>query len=209
MGEKRSIVLFNNDAISIASVVMTASHPSRLAIGGTYLGAGTILSVFFGRAPGTLPENLLHELAPSVLVIVAFLVYYELIDVMDVGMAKADCQELGRKELTFREYSKLVDPEPVYLAQRVLTNQVEQMPVFVFGTIACALFVNGKVAAVLAALWTILRIRYAALYKGSVGRPYQETMEAIARYTIPAYMAVMSMVMATGVQAVRMLLLNE
>jgi hypothetical protein len=89
-------------------------------------------------------------------------------------------------------YSKIQIPEEVYLAQRVQTNQVEQIPVFLCGIILCALFVNGTVAAILGLLWSILRIGYGYVYRDSVGMKHEHTMKRIGQCTIPAYFLAIS-----------------
>jgi len=184
------------------SVVGTA------AIFGTYGMLGAAISFLLGREPGTMPENILVELAPSIAVIMFFLMYYEIGDVMAVGFAKR--QTAGtfsdyKANATYDKYSVEPLPELVYLAQRVQTNQVEQMPVLIVGTLGCALYVNGTVAAILSLLWSLVRIQYAITYRGAAGLEYRHTMKAIVKYTIPAYFLANAMVMATLIHALRCL----
>ena len=196
-----------------SATAKTADKASRslvgsLAIAGTYGILGAAIS-FFGREPGTLPENVLVELAPSIVVIMFFLMYYEIGDVMGVGIAKrhgAAASTTSKANLIYDEYSNEIVPEVVYLAQRVQTNQVEQMPVFIVGTLGCALYVNGTVAAVLGLLWVLVRIQYAMVYRGAVGLKYKHAMKVIIKYTIPAYFLANGMVMATLIHALRCLL---
>lgn len=188
---------------STDSTSSSSSHespPSQWAILFTYIVLGGGLSFLVGREPGTLPDNLAVELAPATLVVCIFLTYYDLWDCMAAGQAK---QKHGLKQ---KEDS--IIPEPVYLAQRVQTNQVEQMPVFIVGMMACAIFVNGWTAAILGLLWTLLRIRYAFVYRGCVGLPYDQTMKRIGSYTIPAYFLCNAMLVAAGIHSLRALL-NE
>jgi len=171
----------------------------------TYLALGIAISFVAGREPGTPPEDALRELAPSVLVIAAFLTHYQLVDVMGVGTAKRSFEN-DTARLHHGDYAARSLHCSVYLAQRAQTNQVEQLPVFVLGTLGCAWFVDGRVAALLAAAWVGIRIRYAAAYRDSAGLTHGETMARIARYTVPAYFISTSMVTATGVHALRCLL---
>ena len=52
----------------------------------TFLGAA--LAFLFGREAGTLPDDIVKELTPSIIVVCGFLISYEFCDVMGVGMAK-------------------------------------------------------------------------------------------------------------------------
>ena len=104
---------------------------------------------------------------------------------------------------TYKDVSTVM-PEEVYLAQRVQTNQVEQMPVFIVGSLGCALFVNGSVAGVMLLIWVILRRCYASVYRKAVGVPADDI--GLAKFTIPAYFMSNGMVAATAVHAIRSLL---
>ena len=98
-------------------------------------------------------------------------------------------------------------PEEVYLAQRVQTNQVEQMTVFIVGSLACAVFVNGIVSGAMSLVWVILRRGYASAYRSAIGIPVSNI--GLTKYTIPAYFMANGMVMATSIQAIRSLCQNE
>ena len=87
---------------------------------------GAALAYLFGREPGTLPDDIVKELAPSIVVVCGFLISYEFCDVMSVGMAKG---RSGILEQTYRDLPVKEDEE-VYFRQRVLTNQLEQMPLY-------------------------------------------------------------------------------
>ena len=119
---------------------------------------------------------------------------------MSVGIAK------GNARLGAMSYNELPNkvPEEAYLAQRVQTNQVEQMPGFIVGSLSCAIVVNGKVAAVLAFMWAILRRVYATTYKNGVGVPVGKM--GLAKLTIPCYFLMNTLLMATVVHCVRALL---
>mmetsp|Transcript_11444 Transcript_11444/g.21829 ORF Transcript_11444/g.21829 Transcript_11444/m.21829 type:complete len:198 (-) Transcript_11444:318-911(-) len=176
------------------------SPPSPAAILVGYTILGSLVSFLAGRDPGTLPDNVVREVAPALVVVAGFLVSYSVYDVMAVGVAKQQCPAAWK---SYKDMSTAtaVPPEPVFLAQRVQTNQVEQMPVFLVGTLGCALVVNGTVAAVLALLWTILRRMYASTYRNAVGIPFAEM--GLAQFTIPAYFLSNTMVMSVAVHAVR------
>jgi len=158
---------------------------------------GAALSFLFGREPGTLPDDIIKELAPSIVVVCGFLISYEFCDVMGVGMAK------GRKGILEQSYKDLPakEDEEVYLRQRVLTNQLEQMPLFIVGTFLCALLLNGKVASILSLVWVVLRRMYASTYKRAGGKKLKQI--GLAKFTVPCYFICNTMVMAVGIQAVR------
>mmetsp|Transcript_6826 Transcript_6826/g.10664 ORF Transcript_6826/g.10664 Transcript_6826/m.10664 type:complete len:194 (-) Transcript_6826:2670-3251(-) len=158
---------------------------------------GAALSFLFGREPGTLPDDIVKELAPSIVVLCGFLISYELCDVMSVGMAKG---RNGILEQTYRDLPVKEDEE-VYLRQRVLTNQLEQMPLFIVGTLLCALLVNGTIAGIMSLSWVLLRRMYASTYKRGGGMKLKQI--GIAKFTIPCYFICNTMVAASGVQAVR------
>lgn len=166
-----------------------------------YIGLGSLLSFFAGREPGTLPENIPKELAPVIIVISSCLVSYSLWDVMAVGIAKGETNTLVG---SYDQMCSKKVPERVYLAQRVQTNQVEQFPVFLVGSIGCALFINGTVAGIMSLAWFVLRLAYASTYRNAVG---VSSMSAIglAKFTIPCYFLSNSMLMASAVHAVRCL----
>jgi MAPEG family len=174
-----------------------------MAIVAMYVILGTIISYFFGREPsGQLPPNVLQELAPSMIVLCLFLTYYECGDCLGVGIAKGKTWH----GMVYKDYAGKVVPEPVYLAQRALTNQGEQLPVLLVGTMACAIYVNGIVAAILSGIWCLLRIRYAMVYRASVGLTLDQVMSRIGTYTVPAYFFANTLVWAAAIHAIRCLL---
>lgn len=185
-----------------------APPPSAAAIFFTYSLLGAILSLRFGRdlsSGGTLLPDitddklLVREVAPTFIVICLFLVSYSLIDVMHVGIVKAQ-HGIGSKPYP----SVLSPPEEVYLAQRVQTNQVEQLPGFLVGSISFTILVNGRVGAVLTLVWAVLRRMYASTYRSSVGLSIDKA--GITKYTIPAYFVLNAMLMGTVVQCARALM---
>mmetsp|Transcript_1567 Transcript_1567/g.2447 ORF Transcript_1567/g.2447 Transcript_1567/m.2447 type:complete len:192 (+) Transcript_1567:89-664(+) len=174
--------------------------PTVLQILILYLVLGSLLSYFAGREPGTLPDDIYRELAPTVIVVCLFLVSYSLLDVMGAGVAKSEHMVTGKKY----EDLPVQMPEQVHLALRAQANQVEQLPGFLFAAFSFSLLVNGQVGVVLALVWALLRRRYASIYRNSVGIPLDK--KGLSSYTIPAYMAVNAMLMGTAIHAVRGLL---
>lgn len=176
-----------------------SAPPSASAIFVVYTLLGTLLSFAAGREPGTLPTDILLELSPTIIVVCLFITSYSLLDVMAVGVAK---QKHG---LDFKIYgsSHLNPPEEVYLAQRIQTNQVEQLHGFIVASVSFSVFVNGKVGALLALIWAVVRRLYASAYRASVGKPIR--MAGLSKFTIPAYFVLNSMLMGTVVQCVRTL----
>ncbi|KAL9186018.1 hypothetical protein ACHAXT_005256 [Thalassiosira profunda] len=175
--------------------------PPTGAILATYAALGAILSFAFGRDPasGILPNDA-NELAPTVATLCLFLVSYELLDVMGVGIAKSQ-HGIGTKPFS---PSALTDvPEDVYIAQRVQTNQVEQMIPFIVASLSFSLVVNGHVGSVLTLLWVALRRGYARAYKRSAGKPPSKS--GIASFTIPCYFILNSLLMGTAIQCIRCL----
>merc|ERR1711933_200493 len=172
----------------------------------SYLVLGTIAAFVFGRdsllqQPGISTTYLLLELAPTLIVIAVFLVSYSVYDVMGVGIAKL---KTGYNITgTYKDTMERATPEEVYLAQRVQTNQLEQMPNFIFGGISCAVFLNGTVAVILSMIWVILRRRYATVYRNAVGIPFDKI--GLTKYTIPAYFVSNIMLISSAVQAARLL----
>jgi len=173
--------------------------PNTWAIFVTYLLLGTALSFAFGREPGTVSPDIVREICPTVLVVCLFITSYSLWDVMAVGIAKA------RHGFMTKPYGSLQShpPEEVYFAMRAQSNQVEQMPGFIVASLSFSLFVNGKVGAVLALLWAVLRRLYASCFRASVGKTFNQI--GLSRFTIPAYFIVNSMLMGTAVQCARSL----
>ena len=172
--------------------------PSPAVILAAYVALGAALSFLAGRQPGTLPDDVGREVAPAVLVVCGFLVSYSVFDVMAVGVARA--RHRGLMEKPYEDAPQRM-PEDVYLAQRVQTNQVEQLTGFVVGSLSCAVLVDGAAAGLMALLWAALRRRYASAYRGASGVPLGEI--GLARYTVPAYFLVNSMLAASAVHALR------
>mmetsp|Transcript_38992 Transcript_38992/g.94279 ORF Transcript_38992/g.94279 Transcript_38992/m.94279 type:complete len:191 (-) Transcript_38992:2104-2676(-) len=177
--------------------------PSPFAILGAYLLFGTIVSFVFGREPGTLPDNIIKEVSPALIAICGFLARYALWDVIAVGLAKQDAGLLGKRHQDL----PAMWPEEVFLAQRVQTNQIEQLPAYIVGALGCAIVVNGTVAGILALIWAILRHLYAETYRAGVGKSMDEI--GLSRFTLPSYFAANIPLMATMVHAIRCLLSSE
>ena len=175
--------------------------PAASAIFFAYSVLGAALSFTFGRDPSgmLLPDadDFVHELAPTIIVICLFLISYSVLDVMNVGIEK---NRLGFASKTYPSIASNV-PEEVYLAQRVQTNQVEQLPGFLVGSICFTILVNGKVGALLSLVWAVLRRIYASTYRASVGQPINKS--GITKCTIPAYFILNSMLMGTVFQCAR------
>merc|ERR1719199_2170095 len=148
-----------------AAAASSGTGPPKFAILITYVLLGCAISFLLGREPGRLPEDIAVELAPSIIVIGIFLTHYSLWDCMAVGAAKQEFQKSWSGKI-YREYNQLQIPEQVYLAQRVQSNQLEQLPVFLAGILSSAMLVNGLLAAIMGLAWTILRMRYAEVPHG-------------------------------------------
>ena len=168
----------------------------------TYGFLGGALSYFCGRTPaGVLPEHILAELCPSLIVICIFLSLYEVYDVMGVGIAKM--------KVKGGYYSKQYDdipakaPEAVWLAQRAQMNQVEQLVPFIISTLCFSILVNGMIGGLLAMVWSVLRVMYASTYRNSVG----VVKKPLAKYTIPCYFIIGTMLMGSVVHACRWMML--
>jgi hypothetical protein len=119
---------------------------------------------------------------------------------MAVGIAK---EIFKYREMKYKDLPSAM-PEEAYLAQRVLTNQVEQMTVLVVGSLSCALFVDGKISGVMSLVWVMLRCGYALIYRKAIGVPVSKI--GLTKFTIPAYYMSNGMVMATTVHAIQSLL---
>jgi hypothetical protein len=198
--EKDILPLINN---KVSTMAAKNAAPSPFMILMVYIALGSLISFMAGRTPpGTLPENIHREVAPALIVVCGFLVSYSVWDVMGVGAAKLSTNYEGTSG--YKDLTQKSMPEEVYLAIRVQTNQVEQMPVFIVGSLSCALFVNGTVAGVLALIWVILRRCYASAYRGAVGVPLTDV--GLGKFTVPAYFVSNAMLMAAAVHAVRCLL---
>ena len=81
------------------------------------------------------------------------------------------------------------------------------MPSFVVASLIFSFLVNGKVGAILTAIWCVLRRLYASRYRSSVGKSLAES--GVTMYTIPAYFVLNAMLMGTAVQCLRMVLVKN
>ena len=73
--------------------------PSAALLIATYGFLGGLASFLFGNNPGEiLPKDIISELCPSIIVICLFLVYYEVYDVMAVGIAKINNSDILKKK---------------------------------------------------------------------------------------------------------------
>ena len=191
--------------------MVTPSPPQPKAQGGPavlqililYFVLGSLLSYFAGREPGTLPDDIHRELAPTVIVVCFFLVSYNLLDVMGAGVVQSE------HKISEKKYEDLPAqmPEQVHLALRAQANQVEQLPGFLFAAFSFSFLVDGQVGAALALIWALLRRRYASIYRNSVGIPLNK--KGLSSYTIPAYMVMNAMLIGTAIHAVRGLLVAD
>lgn len=133
------------------------------------------------------------EVGYTVAVVCCLFLWYSVFDVMTVGAVRANTNTFDKKQDDV--------PEVLHLALRAQANQVEQMTNFVTSALAFSLFVNGKVGAVIAALWVILRALYAHSYRASVGKSWES--KALSRFTIPCYFMLNAMAAATVVHVLR------
>ena len=176
--------------------------PSPTVILGVYTVIGSILSFSVGHTPGRLPDSVLAEVCPSIAVICFFLCTYSVYDVMACGVVKA------KHRIFLKERSSPKDlPEEVFLAERAQMNQVEQLPVFLVSTMCFSVLVHGKVGALLALVWCILRRLYASRYRNSVGIPIDK--KGLSNYTIPCYFLVNAMLMGSVVHALRWTMVTD
>ena len=72
--------------------------PSAAVLIATYGFLGGIASYLFGNDLGEIPKDIISELCPSIVVICLFLVYYEVYDVMGVGIAKINNSDMLMKK---------------------------------------------------------------------------------------------------------------
>jgi uncharacterized MAPEG superfamily protein len=169
-----------------------------------FLVLGAIVSYLFGRripvassSSSLLPDDILLEVCPSMIVICIFLTTYNLYDAMPCGLSKK------RAKLDTTKYTDWPTkmPEDVYLAERVQSNQVEQMTPFIVSTLFFSIVVNGTVGAILSLMWVILRRLYAHKYRSSVGITMEN--KNIGSYTVPCYFIINTMSMGSVVHAIR------
>jgi uncharacterized MAPEG superfamily protein len=173
-----------------------------LALLAVYVILGSTFSFAFGRKPGILPDNVVAELCPSIVVICVFLTTYSIYDVMSCGIAKA---ELWTSDKTYKDFPAKLS-EKAFLAERAQMNQVEQLPSFLVATICFSVLVNGKVAGGLALVWAILRRLYAEKYRTSEGVPFRK--KGIGAYTIPCYFILNTMLMGSAIHAIRWIIVG-
>ena len=114
---------------------------------------------------------------------------------MPVGDAKA------KTEFAKKPYGTPL-PEEVYVAQRAQTNQIEQLPTFLVGSVLFSLTVNGHVGAALSLGWAVLRRFYASAYRNSVGQPGSQS-KAVHWYSKRSMLIANSMLMGVVVQCGR------
>jgi len=179
--------------VQVQKPVEKDAPPPPGAILAVYTVLGTACSFFLGRDPSSSLE--LRDIAPVLAVLSAFLAHYSLWDVMGTGLAKRAAGHIAAAY-------PVPETEASYLAQRAQTNQVEQLPVIIVASLSCALLVNGTVAAVLTVIWSLLRIRYAQVYRASAGKSFEQ--KQLATYTVPAYFMCGIQLLATIVQVLRM-----
>ena len=181
--------------------------PSPYGLLIVYTILGTIVSFVFGRDPSSFsslemtPTFVQQELAPTIIIICGFLITYSVFDVLGVGIAKIETN------YHLKGYYKDLPnkmPEAVYLAQRTQTNQVEQMTGFLFGSLSCCFWVNGKVSSILSLIWVISRRFYSSTYRNSVGTSFEKM--GLSKFTLPAYLSLNTMVASVGIQALRVYL---
>lgn len=140
-----------------------------------YTGLAFLIVFLFGKKDPS-NQDFVQELAPVVVVTCGFLVSYELLDVMAVGAAKlkTKCYDPPRS-------SDEINQEEVYLAQRVQTNQVEQISPFLIGS-------------------------YAVTYRASIGIPVSKA--GLAKFTVPCYFILNAMLMSSVIQSARMMIVG-
>mmetsp|Transcript_4843 Transcript_4843/g.14674 ORF Transcript_4843/g.14674 Transcript_4843/m.14674 type:complete len:169 (+) Transcript_4843:30-536(+) len=158
-----------------------------------YMVLGAVLSVLFGRKPGTFAADMFAEVGYPAAVLCCFFLWYSVFDVMTIGAIRASTKCFDNKQDDV--------PEPLRLALRAQGNQVEQMTNFVASTFLFSVFVNGKVGAIIAAAWVSLRAKYADTYRSSVGLSWEA--KALSKFTIPCYFMLNAMAAATVVHMLR------
>mmetsp|Transcript_53990 Transcript_53990/g.131091 ORF Transcript_53990/g.131091 Transcript_53990/m.131091 type:complete len:225 (+) Transcript_53990:119-793(+) len=171
-----------------------------------FLAFGAVASFVFGRrtpVPGELFsvdgdfETTILEVCPSIVVICIFLTTYNLYDAMGCGLSKLYA---GLQTTPYNEWPTRM-PESVYVAERIQSNQLEQMTPFIVSTLMFSWIVNGTVGAMLATTWVVLRRMYAYHYRSSVGKKMVD--KNLGMFTIPCYFIINTMSMGTVVHLVR------
>ncbi|CAK9068803.1 unnamed protein product [Durusdinium trenchii] len=175
----------------------SATRPTTLRDRFRYFVVGSALSFLVGRRPGTLPEDLVGELAMPCVVLAFWVITYSLLDVMAVGQAK------HKHNMVTKTYKDLpgTEPEEVYLAQRAQTNQVEQMASFFVSTLMFSVLVNGRIGGLLSLIYLVLRQFYAMTYRAAVGISIEDS--GLTKYTIPCYFLLNGMAAAVVVHMTR------
>eukprot|EP00438_Fugacium_kawagutii_P027062 Skav214853 [mRNA] locus=scaffold16:265074:268650:+ [translate_table: standard] len=146
-----------------------------------YFVVGSALSVFTGRRPGSLPENVMAEMAPSFVVLSLWVMSYSVLDVMGVGVVK---MKYNLQSKLYKDYPT-TEPEEVHLAGRAQMNQVEQMASYIVTTLMFSFVVNGRVGGLLSFIWFVLRELYAATYRKAAGKSLQDA--GVVKFTVPCY----------------------
>jgi|Transcript_23492 uncharacterized MAPEG superfamily protein len=180
------------------AVKKSQGAPPVAVIFALYIALGTAASFLAGGDPGTLPEDIVRALCPSIVVISIFLTSYSVFDVMAAGVAKQ--VDHGYMAKDYKDFPLRL-PEQAFLAERAQINQVEQMPSFIFATLSFSLLVDGWLGALLALAWTVLRRLYARAYRHSVGVPFNK--KGLTTYTIPCYFILNTMLMGSAIHALR------
>ena len=65
-----------------ASLDESEAPPSEATCIAMYGALGAAASFLFGHTPGTIPDNIMAELCPSIIIICIFFILYEVYDVM-------------------------------------------------------------------------------------------------------------------------------
>lgn len=194
----KSWFLYMTKSMTAVQPAVPPHHlPPQWLVLALYALLGAAASFFLGHEPGTLPEDLVRALCPSIIVVSLFLARYTVVDVMSAGVTKS------KSVYAIKDYKDMPVqmPEEAYLADRAQMNQLEQMPPFIMATMSFSLLVNGNVGAILALLWSVLRHFYARTYRRSVGLPFGK--KGLASYTIPCYFITGTMLMGSAVHALR------
>eukprot|EP01083_Nonionella_stella_P235512 828076_1 len=71
-----------------ASLDESEAPPSEATCIAMYGALGAVASFLFGHTPGTIPDNIMAELCPSIIIICIFFILYEVYDVMGCGVVK-------------------------------------------------------------------------------------------------------------------------
>ena len=164
---------------------------------------GFAFSFFFGRVPGSLPENIVAELWLTVFAISCFVICYIMFDVIGSGGSKYTNKGKSGKGIneTCYDEQEVKPPEAVYLAARAQMNQAEQMPGFFVVALMFSVVVNGKVGGVLSMIWCVLRQCYSHTMRNSVGIPMSD--KGVQKFTGPCYMVVGSLAAGTAIHMAR------